>query len=69
MLLSVSFACKDAMLKWSWLGIDKEEGPPQRLDWEMYRLEHLSYVSNMEASLSEWLHAKTGKPSVPVLCV
>ena len=33
MLLSISFACKDAMLEWSWLGIDLAEWPPQRLDW------------------------------------
>ena len=32
MLLSTSFACKDAMLEWSWLGIDLAEWPPQRLD-------------------------------------
>ena len=35
MLLSISFVCKDAMFDWEWLGIDKEEWPPQRLDWEM----------------------------------
>ena len=52
MLLSISFACKDAMLEWEWLGKDMEEWPPQRLDWEMYRIEHLSFVSNMEASFS-----------------
>ena len=55
MLLSISFACKDAILEWSWLGIDLAEWPPQRLDWEMYRIEHLAYVSNMEASLERWL--------------
>ena len=55
MLLSISFACKDAMLEWEWLGIDMEEWPPQRLDWEAYRIEHLSFVSNMEASFSTWL--------------
>ena len=32
-----------------------EEWPPHRLDWEMYRIEHLLYVSNMEASLEVWL--------------
>ena len=55
MLLSISFACKDAMLEWSWLVIDTQEWPPQRLDFEMYRIEHLAYASNMEASLSSWL--------------
>ena len=55
-LLSISCACKDAMLEWCWLGVDLEKWPPQRLDWEMFWLEHVSYVSNMEASLSEWLH-------------
>ena len=49
--LSISFACKDVILEWSWLGIDLAERPPQRLDWEMYRVEHLAYVSNMEASV------------------
>ena len=39
MLLSISFAVKDAMLDWEWLGIDEKEWPPQRLDWEMYRIE------------------------------
>ena len=48
MLLSISLACTDALLE-RWLGIDLDEWPPQRLDWD------LSYVSNMEASLSEWL--------------
>ena len=41
MLLGISFAVKDAMLDWEWLGIDPVEWPPQRLDWEMYRIEHL----------------------------
>ena len=49
MLLSISFACKDAMLEWEWLGIDMNEWPPQRLDWEVYRIEHLSFVSTMES--------------------
>ena len=47
MLLGISFAVKDAMLDWEWLGIDEKEWPPQRLDWEMYRTEHLSFASNM----------------------
>ena len=55
MILSISSACKDAMLEWSWLGIDVQAWPPQRLDWEMYRFEHLTYASNMEASLESWL--------------
>ena len=53
MLLSISFAVKDAMLDWEWLGIDEKEWPLQRLDWEMYRIEHLSFVSNMEADLKD----------------
>ena len=32
-----------------------QEWPHQRLDWEMYRIEHLAYASNMETSLKEWL--------------
>ena len=55
MLLGVSFAVKDAMLDWEWLGIDPIEWPPQRLDWEMYTTEHLSLVSNMEAQFAGWL--------------
>ena len=55
MLLSISFAVKDAMLDWECLGIDPQEWPPQRLDWEMYRIEHLSFVSNMEEQMVEWL--------------
>ena len=55
MLLSISFAVKDSMLDWEWLGIDPKEWPPQRLDWEMYRIEHLSYASNMEAQFAGWL--------------
>ena len=31
------------------------EWPPQRLDWEMYRIEHLSFVSNMESQFAGWL--------------
>ena len=56
MLLSISFAVKDAMLEWEWLGIDMKEWPPQRSHWEMYRIAHLSFVSNMEASFTTWLH-------------
>ena len=55
MLLSISFAVKDAFLEWEWLGINMEEWPPQRLDWEMYRTEHLAFASNMEAALDGWL--------------
>ena len=55
MLLSISFAVKDAMLDWEWLGIDEKEWPPQRLDWEMHRIEHLSFASNMETALDGWL--------------
>ena len=55
MLLNISFAVKDAMLDWEWLGIDAKEWPPQRLDWEMYRVEHLSLASNMEAAFEGWL--------------
>ena len=55
MLLGISFAVKDAMLDWEWLGIDPIEWPPQRLDWEMCRIEHLSFVSNMEAQFAGWL--------------
>ena len=51
MLLSISFGVKDSMLDWTWLGINPKEWPPQRLDWEMYRLEHLSFASNMEAEI------------------
>ena len=55
MLLSISFAVKDAMLAWEWLDIDEKEWPPQRLDWEMYRIEHLAFASNMEAAFDRWL--------------
>ena len=55
MLLSISFGVKDSMLDWTWLGIDPREWPPQRLDWEMYRLEHLAFASNMEAEMKEWI--------------
>ena len=55
MLLSISFGVKDSMLDWTWLGIDPREWPPQRLDWEMYRLEHLAFASNMEAEMREWI--------------
>ena len=54
MLLRNLFAVKDAMLEWEWLGIDMDEWPPQRLDWEMYRIEHLAFASNMEASFTMW---------------
>ena len=43
------------MLDWEWLGIDPVEWPPQRLDWEMYRIEHLAFVSNMESQFAAWL--------------
>ena len=43
------------MLEWEWLGIDEKEWPPQRLEWEMYRIEHLAFASNMEASFDGWL--------------
>ena len=55
MLLSISFAVKDAMLEWQWLGIDEGEWPPQRLDWEMYHIEHLAFTSNLEAAFDGWL--------------
>ena len=54
MLLSISFAVKDAMLDWEWLGIDEKEWPPQHLDWEMYRIEHLTFASYMEDSMDGW---------------
>ena len=46
--------CKDAMLEWEWLGIDMQEWPLQRLDWDTHRLEHLSFVSNMNLRLYSW---------------
>ena len=55
MLLGICFSVKGAMLDWEWLGIDPIEWPPQRLDWEMYRLEHLAFVSNMESQFATWL--------------
>ena len=55
MLFGISFAIKDAMLDWEWLGIDLIEWPPQRLDWEVYRIEHLSFDTNMEAQFAGWL--------------
>ena len=55
MLLSISFGVKDSMLDWTWLGISPKEWPPQRLDWEMYRLEHLAFVSNMEEEMIGWI--------------
>ena len=56
MLLSISFGVKDSMLDWTWLGINPKEWPPQRLDWEMYRLEHLAFASNMEAEMIGWIN-------------
>ena len=55
MLLSISFGVKDSMLDWQWLGINPREWPSQRLDWEMYRLEHLAFVSNMEEQMISWI--------------
>ena len=55
MLLSISFGVKDSMLDWQWLGINPREWPPQRLDWEMYRLEHLAFASNMEEQMTGWI--------------
>ena len=55
MLLSISFGVKDSMLDWTWLGINPKEWPPQRLDWEMYRLEHLAFASNMEEQMIGWI--------------
>ena len=55
MLLSISFAVKDSMLDWQWLGINPQEWPPQRLDWEMYRLGHLAFASNMEEQMAGWI--------------
>ena len=43
------------MLDWQWLGIDPKEWPPKRLDWEMYRLEHLAFTSNMEEQMAGWI--------------
>ena len=56
MLLSISFGVKDSMLDWTWLGINPKEWPPQRLDWEMYRIEHLAFASNMEAEMTGWIN-------------
>ena len=53
MFLSISFAIKDAMFYWEWSGIGERS---ERLDWEMYRVEHLSCVSNMEASFEGWFN-------------
>ena len=55
MLLSISFGVKDSMLDWTWLGINPKEWPPQRLDWEMYRIEHLAFASNMEEEMTGWI--------------
>ena len=49
--MSISFACKDAMLDLEWLGIDMIEWPHQRLYWEMNRIEHLAYASTVRRSL------------------
>ena len=58
MLLSISFAVKDVMLDWEWLGIDEKEWPPQRLDWEMYRTLNISHL------LAMWRHhSKDGSNS------
>ena len=43
------------MLDWEWLGIDMLDWPHQRLGWEMYRIEHLAYASDLEAALDGWL--------------
>ena len=56
MLLSISFGVKDSMLDWTWLGINPNEWPPQRLDWEVYRLEHLAFASNMEEEMKGWIN-------------
>ena len=55
MLLGISFSVKDATLEWEWLAIDPVEWPPQRLDWEMYRIEHFAFASNMESQFEAWL--------------
>ena len=56
MLLTISFGVKDSMLDWQWLGINPREWPSQRLDWEMYRLEHLAFISNMEEQMISWIN-------------
>ena len=56
MLLSNSFASKDAMLEWGWLEIDLVEWPPQRLDWEIYRVEHLAFAKYIESTLKRHQH-------------
>ena len=43
------------MLDWEWLGIDLVEWPPQGLDWEIYRIEHLFFARYMESTLKDWL--------------
>ena len=43
------------MLDWTWLGINPKEWPPQCLDWEVYRLEHLAFASNMEEEMTGWI--------------
>ena len=57
MKLRVSLDSKDTMLDWESLGIDLVEWPPQRLDWEIYRIEHLSFAKYMETTLDGWLSA------------
>ena len=39
------------------LGIDLAEWPPQRLDWEIYKIEHLAFVRYMESTWEGWLSA------------
>ena len=56
-LLSTTFARKDGMLDWEWLGIDLFEWPPQRLEWEICRIEHLAFANYMESTMKEWLEA------------
>ena len=58
MLLSISFAIQDAMLEWEWLGIDMGEWPPQKLDWEMYRIEHLAFCQQY-GSVICWMASAT----------
>ena len=54
MLLSVSFAVKDAVLDWEWLGIDEKECPPQRLVGRCLALN----ISHMPATWNH--HSKDG---------
>ena len=55
MLLSISLRSKMPCLIGSGIGIDEKEWPPQRLDWEMYRIEHLAFASTLEAAFDGWL--------------